>query len=244
MTDSRPAVVSPLSPYRPLYQDAYDVLREAIIAGRLEPGDRIVEADIARQLAISRAPVREAVRKLERDGLVVYRPRRGTVVVKLSPDEVADVYSLRAHLEAYAVRLAVVHASPDDFAALEQLIEEMLSCAERDDLPGVIAADVQFHARLCQASGSRRLPLLWDGLNPQSWTLLTGLKAVGYTLRHIAERHRPVLAALESRDPDRAEAEIRRHILELANDVLARLDAEGEPESDRSGKPPTGRRAG
>ena len=89
----------PMREFRPLSEEAYDVLRAAILSGRLPPGARLVEADIARQMATSRSPVREAVRKLEREGMVEYKPRRGTVVVGLSRDDVADAYQLRAHLE-------------------------------------------------------------------------------------------------------------------------------------------------
>ena len=105
--------------------NAYDVLRGAILSGQLAPGARIVEADIARQMAISRSPVREAVRKLEREGLVEYVPRRGTVVVGLSRDDVEDAYSLRAHLEAYAARLAAVGASEAQLAGLAEMLERM-----------------------------------------------------------------------------------------------------------------------
>jgi DNA-binding GntR family transcriptional regulator len=104
-------IASPVRSFRPLSDEAYDVLRGAILSGQLAAGTRIVEADIARQMAISRSPVREAVRKLEREGLVEYVPRRGTVVVGLSRDDVADALALRAHLEAYAARLAATGAS-------------------------------------------------------------------------------------------------------------------------------------
>lgn len=223
-------IAGPASPFKPLYEEAYSALRDAILSGRLVPGERIVEAEIARQMAISRAPIREAIRKLERDGLVQYLPRRGAVVVKLSRDEVRDIYYLRAHLEAYAVRLAAVRRTPADVAALDELLLRMRECAARDDLPELIAADVEFHASLCRASGSKRLYQLWDSLNPHSWTLLTSLKATGYTPSQIAERHAPLLEALRAGDPQRAEDEVRRHITELADNVLAhwsREDASG-----------------
>ena len=228
-------IVSPLQPYRPLYEDAYNALRDAILNGRLAPGDRIVEAEIARQMAISRAPVREAIRKLERDGLVRYIPRRGTVVVKLAPEEVHDVYYLRAHLEEYAVRLAALRATDDDLSTLANVIEQMKVCAARDDFQGLIAKDVEFHARICHLSGSKRLPLLWDSLNPHSWTLLTGQKTARFTLAQIAERHLPILQALRARDADRAAAAIHRHIAELADDVLAQLN--GDSRGEKPGAP-------
>ena len=218
-------IVQPVRPYRPLSEEAYEALRDAILNSRLAPGDRIVEAEIARQMEISRAPIREAIRKLERDGLVEYQPRRGTVVAQLSGDDVRDVYSLRAHLEAYAIRLAAERVTAQDLAALESLLERMNDCAMKDDLRGLIAADVEFHGRICQTSGSKRVFRLWDSLNPHSWTLLTGSWATEYTLAQIAERHRPILDALYAHDPDRAESEIRRHIVELAETVLSHLDS-------------------
>ncbi|HZW31957.1 MAG TPA: GntR family transcriptional regulator [Isosphaeraceae bacterium] len=222
----RRVIATPVEPYRPLYVDAYRALRDAILQGRLRPGERIVEAEVARQMAISRAPIREAIRKLEHDGLVEYHPRRGAVIVRLSPAEVRDVYHVRAHLERYAARLAATRVTDADLAALARLIDEMRACAARDDLEALITADVAFHEQICRASGSRRTLQLWNSLNPQCWTLLTSLRATEYTLAEIAERHVPVLAALQARDPERAEAEIARHIIELAETVLGHLAPE------------------
>ncbi|MBI2941025.1 MAG: GntR family transcriptional regulator [Chloroflexi bacterium] len=209
--------------YQPLYQDAYHALRDAILTGQFAPGQRLVEAELARQMAISRAPIREAIRKLEQDGLVKYIPRRGVVVAELSSEEVRDLYDIRAHLEGLAVRMLVAHLTSEDVAVLEGLIQRMFECATRDDLRGLIAADVEFHAHICRLSGSKRLYRLWESLNPQCWTLLTSLKATEYTLDQIAERHRPVLAALKSGDAGLCEAVISRHVTELADHVLAHL---------------------
>jgi DNA-binding GntR family transcriptional regulator len=223
----RTIVASPVQPFRPLSEDAYDALRRAILGGQLAPGERIVEADIARQMVISRSPVREAVRKLEREGLVEYVPRRGTVVLGLSAEDVADAYQLRAHLEAFGARLAATRAGEEQLAQLAEMIERMHACAIAGDLPGLVAADVEFHRRLCQASGSRRLVQAWDSLNPERWTLLSGLKATEFSLVQIADRHWPMLAALKSRNPETAESVIRRHILDLADSVLSRLGSDG-----------------
>src|ERR1700681_1445174 len=121
-------------------------------------------------MATSRSPVREAVRKLEREGLVEYVPRRGTVVVGLSRDDVADAYQLRAHLEAYGARLAASRASEEQLARLLERIERMRECATVNDLAGLVAADVEFHRGVCDASGSPRLLQAWETLNPGRWT--------------------------------------------------------------------------
>jgi DNA-binding GntR family transcriptional regulator len=224
-----PLIAAPVRTFRPLSEEVYDVLRAAILSGRLPPGARIVEADIARQMTTSRSPVREAVRKLEREGLVEYKPRRGTVVVGLSYEDVADAYQLRAHLEAYAARLAAVRATDVQLNAMLELIERMRTHAAAQDLSGLLAADVAFHRLLCEAAGSRRLLQLWDSLNPERWTLLSGLRATGeLSLEQLAERHWPILAVLQSRNPERADAIIRSHILELAARVLAGLAEDGE----------------
>jgi DNA-binding GntR family transcriptional regulator len=217
-------IAGPVRTFRPLSEEAYDVLRAAILGGRLTAGARIVEADIARQMAISRSPVREAVRKLEHEGLVEYVPRHGTVVVGLSRDDVLDAYQLRAHLEAYGARLAALRASETSLARLLELIEVMRGCAGEGDLEGLVAADVAFHRQVCAASGSRRLLKAWETLNPERWTLISGLRVSDLSLEQIAERHWPILAALESRKPDNAESIIRSHILELGERVLAGLD--------------------
>lgn len=221
-------IVSPLREYRPLYADAYEALRDAILNGRLPAGERIVESEIARQMEISRGPIREAIRKLEQEGLVEAQPRRGVVVVKLSSAEVMDVYQLRTHLERFAVRRAVERLTEADLGALELLIAQMHQHAENGDLRQLINADVEFHRSICRVAASKPLLRTWDSLNPYSWTLLTSFRAPEYGPIEIAERHRVVLAALRLRDPDRAEAEISRHILELAEHVVAHL-AEDEP---------------
>jgi DNA-binding GntR family transcriptional regulator len=227
--ENHKVIASPPFPYRPLYEDAYEALRDAILEGRLAPGERVVEAEIARQMAISRAPIREAIRKLERDGLVEYQSRRGTIVARLSRDDVRDAYHLRAHLEVYAARLAVERVTNEDLDNLAILIDRMRACAAEDDLRGLLAADVAFHAQICHASGSKRVYRLWDSLNPHSWTLFSGLKAT-YTLREIADRHCPILDALRERNKNRVESVIRQHILDIGADVLAHLDASVGPD--------------
>jgi DNA-binding GntR family transcriptional regulator len=218
------AIAQPVRTFRPLSEEVYDVLRAAILSSRLPPGARIVEAEIARQMAVSRSPVREAVRKLEKEGLVEYIPRHGTTVVGLTRDEVHDAYQLRAHLEGYGARLAATRASAENIARLLGLIERMRACGAANDLDGLVAADVEFHREVCLASESRRLLQAWETLNPARWTLVSGLRVSDLSLEQIAERHWPIVAALESRNPDTAESIIRAHILELAERVLAGLD--------------------
>jgi len=168
-------IAAPVRTFRPLSEEAYDALRAAILGGRLPPGARIVEADIARQMETSRSPIREAVRKLEHEGLVEYVPRRGTIVVGLSRADVADAYQLRAHLEAYGARLAATRATQAQLAGLLGLIERMRACAAAGDLEGLVAADVEFHRSVCHIIrghildlGERVLAGLGESVTPLS----------------------------------------------------------------------------
>lgn len=216
--------LAPIRIFRPLSEEVYKRLRSSILLGDLPAGSRIVEADVARQMAISRSPVREAVRRLEQEAMVKYVPRRGTIVVGLSREDVADAYQLRAYLEAYGARLAATRANDASLGQLLQLIERMREYAAAEDLERLVAADVEFHQEMCRAAGSRQLLQAWQALNPAQLTMITGLRVGDLSLEQIAERHWPIVAALKSRKPDVAESIIRAHILELGDRVLAGLD--------------------
>jgi DNA-binding GntR family transcriptional regulator len=216
--------IGPLRTFRPLSEEVYERLRSAILIGDLPAGSRIVEADVARRMAISRTPVREAVRRLEQEAMVKYVPRRGTIVVGLSREDVADAYQLRAYLEAYGARLAATRAGDTNLAHLTELIQQMREYAAVQDLERLVAADVEFHEEICRASGSRRLLQAWQTLNPAQLTMISGLRVGDLSLEQIAERHWSIVAALKSRKPELAESIIRAHILELGDRVLAGLD--------------------
>jgi DNA-binding GntR family transcriptional regulator len=144
-------------------------------------------------------------------------------VAGLSHDDVADAYQLRAHLEAYGARLAATRATQENLGRLLELLEQMRQCGAAGDLEGLVTADVEFHREVCRASGSRRLLQLWEMLNPARWTLITGVRVSDLSLEQIAERHWPILAALQSRKPHTAETITRSHILELGERVLAQV---------------------
>jgi DNA-binding GntR family transcriptional regulator len=209
--------------FRPLRADAYEALREAILLGRLRPGARVVEAEIARQMGISRGPIREAVRQLEQDGLVEYQPRRGVIVATLTRQGVLDAYAVRAQLEGLACRETAERASPADLAGLRAHYEAMLELAHRGDATELLQADVGFHAQICAVAANRVLLRLWNSLGPHAWTLFSGAQVRGYTLMALAERHLSILTALESGDPEAAERAGREHTLEIARNVADHL---------------------
>jgi DNA-binding GntR family transcriptional regulator len=202
-------------------QLVYGELRQAILDGTLQAGDRVVEAEVARKLGVSRAPVREALRRLQQAGLVEHRPRHGWFAIGLTPADMWDLYLVRASVEGISARRASTQAPPDLLAELEALIEKMVVSAEHEDLEDLAANDVRFHELIIQSSGSSLLHRIWRLLYPEVWTSMSLLRLKGVALTEIAERHRIVVDALASKDQDWAEAVIKRHILEIGRRVVA-----------------------
>ena len=211
--------------FRPLRHDVYEALREAILLGRLAPGQRIVEAEVARQMGISRGPIREAIRQLEQDGLLEYHPRRGAVVSSLSLERIIDAYTARAALEALAARLASQRLTAPGIARLTHLLDAMRGYAQQEDFDRLLQADVQFHELICELSGNRILLRLWKSIGPHAWTLFSGAHQRGYSLHDLAERHQDVLAALQAGDPERAAEVAAAHIEEIMRHVVNSLPA-------------------
>ena len=222
--------------FRPLRSDAYEALREAILLGHLRPGVRVVEAEIARQMGISRGPIREAVRQLEQEELVEYHPRRGVVVARLTHEAVQDTYAVRAELDGFAARLAVAWIDDDHLAHLDGLLATMGRQAQDGDNGSLLHTDVEFHRFIYTVARNGVLLRTWTSLGPHAWTLFSGIQVRGYSLGDLAERHRPIVEALCTRNPITAERTAREHTLEIARNVLEHLD---ESMLDRAPSSPT-----
>ncbi|MDB5077403.1 MAG: GntR family transcriptional regulator [Chloroflexi bacterium] len=217
-------IVAHLPKFRPLRSDAYEALREAILLRRLRPGQRIVEAEIARQMGISRGPIREAVRQLEQEDLVEYHPRRGVVVRRLTREAAQDTYAVRAELDGFAARLAADRISDDEIALLDDLLAGMRRRAREGDNDGLLNTDVEFHRFIYTVANNRVLLRAWTSLGPHAWTLFSGIQVRGYSLSDLAERHMPIVEALRTRDPVASERAAKEHTLEIARNVLDHLD--------------------
>ncbi|MCL5778637.1 GntR family transcriptional regulator [Limibaculum sp. FT325] len=202
----------------PQGQSAYLRLLDEIRRGALPPGARLREAELAERLGISRTPVREAIRMLESDGLVVHAPRAGATVRRLEHAEVVELYEMRAVLEGAAARLAARAASEAEIAELEALNAEI---AAAPDAAAAYELNREFHRMLLEAAKNRYLVKSMNALQ-QTLTVLgpTTLTDPGRAEQAVAE-HASVLAALAARDGARAEAEMRAHI-EAAHRVRLR----------------------
>lgn len=208
---------------RALRSDVYDAVRRAIITGTLKPGERVNEAKIARQMQISRAPIREAIRLLEQEGLLTSVPRRGSFVPALSRADVEEVYTLRADVESRAIRRALFRLTGEQRAALEGLVSQMEEAARAADIPHLLAADIQFHRTIIDAAGWPRLRKIWESLHPQTLTLYTITTLTDWSPLDHARRHRPLLMALQGTSEEAAMAAIQEHVLGVCEQVMRRL---------------------
>lgn len=200
-----------IKPAQSSASEAYDKLLAAIEDGGLPAGTRLRETELAEQLAISRTPVREALKRLELQGLVVHEPHHGAVVASLLYGQVTELYSLREVLEGTAARLAAQHASETEIGVLERMVEADRSLVDR---PASLArSNRQFHQQIRESSRNRYLDNALENLR-LSLALLAGttLRAPGRAETSVTE-HAAIVARIAARDPEGAEAAAREHIL-------------------------------
>lgn len=191
-----------------------DQLRRTIVNGRLTAGLRLVETDLADQLRVSRATVRQVLRQLEVEGLVEVRPRRGTVVAHMSDEVAMEVCQVRGVLEGFASRTACEKLSAEQLTEMRRLAEQMGPAMRDGDVFHVAELDTAFHSIICRSQPNHRLYQLWSTLNAQSAALIASRLAFHhYDAQRMVDLHLELCAALQSGDPDAAEAATREHYM-------------------------------
>ena len=216
---------------RVLREEIREQLIDDILSGRLPPGTRIVETRLAQELGVSQAPVREALRDLELFGFVTSSPFRGTQVREISAEDLLEIYPVRAALEAVAARAAASRIDDETIARLEKHVGAMREAAAKGDHRAHVDADYAFHQAIIKASGNRMLQHVWQTMRLATTTFVTHsmTQLTHRSLQEIGDRHVPVLEALRARDPNLAEAAMRRHIEEPGEwirDAIAASDKE------------------
>lgn len=187
---------------------------EAVLSGELKPGERIVESSMARELGVSQAPVREAIRDLVLLGFLESQPYKGTSVRSFTPEELWETYTVRAALESLAARLAATHLTGDDIEALQCILDEMMEAANRQDLDRLLQLDNHFHETILQISRNKTLYQLWKTLQYGTWSIVT-YRMSSYDPAYLAARHQDLLDALKSRDPEKAMHAMQHHIEDM-----------------------------
>jgi DNA-binding GntR family transcriptional regulator len=215
-------------PNRLLSDHIAEQLREAIVAGQFEAGQRIVEREIAEAMQTSRGPVRDALLLLEAEGLVVRSVHRGTFVARLTTKDAEEIWTLRQAIESVVVEYALKRASPQDWEELDNLVEEMAAKIKAGySLSDATELDLDFHRTLCRISGHKRALAAWEALSAQTRILLVGHRK--RNPRDFPDRavswHRRLVDALRDGDLDRSQDELAKH---LATTVEGLITSSGE----------------
>lgn len=209
---------------RTLVDQVMDAIVEATATGVFLPGDRIVEAEVARSLNVSRVPVREALRMLESQGIVVNTRYRGMRLMDVSVDHLEKILKVRLALENLAAS-EVLRASKDNpslLESLEQVVADLHRAGKRKDSYGVARLDTEFHRTLCRLSGNDVLLRMWEPLSRQL-TIIFGLSTLQKELHLIVQEHDELLEKLKAGDAAALMRLMEVHILEYSQ----ALDYEG-----------------
>ncbi|MBC7344236.1 MAG: GntR family transcriptional regulator, partial [Clostridia bacterium] len=207
--------------YKPLREMVFETLREAIIEGKLSPGTRLMEAQLAEDMGVSRTPVREAIRKLELEGLVVMVPRKGAYVADMSTKDAAEVFEIRAALEALAAGLAAQRITDEEIEELERLLIKFNECLGKElDLQKVVDLDTEFHDVLYRASRNSRLMQILSTLREHIQRFRKLSLASPGRLKQAIEEHRRIVDAVADRNVALAQALAQEHIVNAENSML------------------------
>jgi len=170
--------------------------------------------EIANKMGTSQGPVREALQRLEREGLVTKQSHSATFVTTVSIDEMYELFSIRSVIEGFAIRRTVERITPEQCDQLQELVEAMRAAGQRDNMLELTEHDLQFHRLICQWSGSATLQRAWDPLYGQTQRFVVRThKKYFASLTDIADTHRPIIAALREQDIDHVTELIQEHIM-------------------------------
>jgi DNA-binding GntR family transcriptional regulator len=200
---------------------AYQKLREAIQSGELRPGQRVMEVEIAEWLAVSRTPVREALRRLESEGMLEMEPRNGLVVASISRQAMLELYVMREVLEGTAARLCARNASDIEVLELQQLVKREAKLS--DDLEALVRHNRQFHEAVHRGAHNRYLEKSLSAVNDSMWLLGKSQMLLPERAKDAALEHAELFAAIERRDAEGAEELARRHVQSARKERLKQL---------------------
>lgn len=210
-----------LADSRGLSSDVHAYIREKIMTGGMRNGERIVERDIAEQVGVSRGPIRDALRLLAAEGLVITSPRRGSRVAVPSVDDAGELFAIRAALEPVAASMLVERGGSAAILALEGALEQLDSAARAGDWPQAIAADMNFHRLIFQHSGSRRLWRVWEEMHSSLVHIFRLHRPLYRTIDEVLPRHVAYLDVIRGGNLE----DVRRHATDHVNEFRDRFMA-------------------
>lgn len=212
MTFDNHAGMSPRLENRTLAEQAFEHLRSEILSGALEPGAELNEVGLATSLGTSRGPLREALGRLDAEGLVRITPRRGAVVTKLTPTEFIEAYQVREALESLAIQLAVPRLTDGDRAMLHELADAMTGHVRTGDVDAYFEANLRFHELIVHASGNQRLARMHARLIGEMNRLMRKSHELRGGMEQSVVEHKAILDAVDAGDAAQAVRLLQEHI--------------------------------
>jgi DNA-binding GntR family transcriptional regulator len=187
---------------------AYNSIKEYILEGRLDENSRLTEEFLSSQLGISKSPIREALNRLETEGLIRIEPRKGAYLRRLSPEEVTNLYDLREALETHVMRTAKLN--PAVVNELQQSLKRQRAFLKANDRAHYIEEDVHFHAILAQATGNTHMCAVLENIQNQIW--VSRRSTYDLSSSTAPDYHEAIVEALEQNQREKAESAMRDHI--------------------------------
>ncbi len=208
-----------MNAYLPLRDVVFNTLREAILRGDLQPGERLMELQLASKLGVSRTPIREAIRMLEQEGLAVTMPRKGAEVAKMTLKAMEDVLEIRGALDEFASQLACERITEEQLVRLEARKQDFEASLKTGDVKLIAEADVNFHDVIYEATGNPKLVSLLNNLREQIYRYRVEYikKAENHPI--LIKEHEAIYQSLLKRDEKEARLSIREHVENQATAV-------------------------
>jgi len=236
---SEPAIETPRNlgriQRRSLSEEVLLAIERGIMSGQLKPGDRLVEAELAEELGVSRAPVREALIQLQQQGLVVTRLGRGAEISRWSPRDVEELYDLRSLLESHAAYLGASQMTDPEVVTLGEIVAGIRRAAEAADGQAMSDLDMEFHSRLSATCRQSRLLRVLQSTQSQTRVFMTMLKAYRLypDMLAVARSHEALMEIIRTRDPEAVAAAVRQHVVNAGKRLYDRLREEEEQQAPR-----------
>lgn len=201
-----------MNDFLPLRDVVFNTLRQAILRGELQPGERLLEIHLANKLGVSRTPIREAIRKLELEGLVIMIPRKGAVVAEITEKSLRDVLEVRRALEELAVKLACEKIQADEIEELKVVAKEFEKALGTGDVTVYAEADVKFHDIIYRTTDNQRLIQLLYNLREQMYRYRVEYLKREEVHETLLTEHQHIIEMIEKRDEERAVEAVCKHI--------------------------------
>lgn len=212
--------------FLPLRDVVFNTLRQAILTGELKPGERLMEIHLANRLGVSRTPIREAIRKLELEGLVTMIPRRGAEVAQITEKSMKDVLEVRRTLDALSAELACERISPEEEEALKKACQNFEEAVKTKDAKIIAKADVALHDIIAVATGNQRLIQLINNLAEQMYRYRFEYIKDASQHERIIQEHRIIYESIVKKDKEAASEMAKTHIDNQEKAVIARIRME------------------